>query len=343
MLPLTKDIYLPQTLPTHKLYDYILVQARTVMIKKHSKHFDILEAKKAYKEGRNISELLRLQKNIDSNTSEIIETAYDLRAGAYIERILKTPEQPIAYATELGSILDNHITEVDSLLDVGTGELTTLSHLIRRLGKKPKEIFAFDISWSRIYKGISYAKNVMGVDYNLLKPFVADINEIPLLDKSINISTSSHALEPNGEQLKELLGELFRVTINKLILFEPCFEINTEEGKQRMQRHRYIKNIDGVVEELGGRLTEKIIIKNNSQHLNPTVCFIITPPPLAQEISPKKAEIKSSIFSVPGTNIPLREVEGYYFSNQVGLCYPMLKGIPILRSNAAILASSLCD
>jgi hypothetical protein len=183
----------------------------------------------------------------------------------------------------------------------------------------------------------------MGADYRLLKLFVADINEIPLRDKSINITTSSHALEPNGGTLKELLSELFRITIDKLVLFEPCFEINTEEGKQRMERLGYIKNIDGVVEELGGKLIEKITIKNTINPLNPTVCFIITPPPSVKEVPSTKANSKRSMFSVPGTDIPLIKVEDYFFSNQVGLCYPTLKAIPILKSNAAILASSLCD
>ena len=313
------------------------------MTKRQLKHFDLLEAKKAYKEGRNITELLRSQKNIGSNTSEIIETAYDLQAGSYIEHMLNNKEQSQAYTTELAFILEKHIKKTDSLLDIGTGELTTLSHLIHKLEKKPKKVFAFDISWSRMYKGKKYAKDVMGADYKLLKLFVADINEIPLHDKSINITTSSHALEPNGGKAKELLSELFRITIDKLVLFEPCFEINTEEGKQRMERLGYIKNIDGVVAELGGKLMDKIIIKNISTPLNPTVCFIITPPPLVKEISPNKSDFKRGIFSVPGTNIPLIAEEGYYFSNQVGLCYPTLKAIPILKSNAAILASSLCD
>jgi ubiquinone/menaquinone biosynthesis C-methylase UbiE len=313
------------------------------MNKRQLKHFDLLEAKKAYKEGKNVTALLRSQKNIDSNTSEIIETAYDLQAGSYIEKILNNHVQAHAYTTELALILDKHIKETNSLLDIGTGELTTLSHLIYKLTKKPKKIFAFDISWSRIYKGKNYAKEVMGADYRLLKLFVADINEIPLRDKSINITTSSHALEPNGGTLKELLSELFRITIDKLVLFEPCFEINNQEGKQRMERLGYIKNIDGVVEELGGKLIEKIIIKNTINPLNPTVCFIITPPPSAKKVPSTKANSKRSMFSVPGTDIPLIKVEDYLFSNQVGLCYPTLKAIPILKSNAAILASSLCD
>jgi ubiquinone/menaquinone biosynthesis C-methylase UbiE len=315
---------------------------KTAMIKKQLKHFDLLEAKRAYKEGKNITELLRSQKNIDSNTSEIIETAYDLQAGSYIENMLNNNTQAQAYTTELASILDNHITKTNSLLDIGTGELTTLSHLIYKLTKKPKKVFAFDISWSRIHKGKNYAKEVMGADYRLLKLFVADINEIPLRDKSINITTSSHALEPNGGTLKELLSELFRITIDKLVLFEPCFEINTQEGKQRMERLGYIQNIDGVVEELGGKMIEKIVIKNTINPLNPTVCFVITPPLLVTEIPFPKDKVKQSVFSVPGTDIPLIKVEDYFFSNQVGLCYPTLKAIPILKSNTAILASSLC-
>jgi ubiquinone/menaquinone biosynthesis C-methylase UbiE len=313
------------------------------MTKRQLKHFDLIGAKKAYKEGRNITELLRSQKNINSNTPEIIETAYDLQAGSYIEAILNNHAQAQAYTTELASVLDNHITKTTSLLDIGTGELTTLSHLIRRLRKKPKKVFAFDISWSRIYKGKNYAKEVMGADYKILKLFVADINEIPLRDKSINITTSSHALEPNGGTLKELLSELFRITIDKLVLFEPCFEINTEEGKQRMERLGYIKNIDSVVEDLGGKLIDKIIIKNTINPLNPTVCFIITPPPVSKEVPTLKGNIKRNVFSVPGTDIPLKKVQDYFFSNKVGLCYPILKSIPILKSNAAILASALCD
>lgn len=311
--------------------------------KKQLHHFDILEARNAFKEGRNITELLRSQKSVNANSSEIIEASYDIQAGSYIDNIVNNPIKAAAYIGELTSILDKHLTGSDTLLDIGTGELTIISNILRQLENKPKSVFAFDISWSRIYKGIDYAKALMGDDYKRLKSFVADINEIPLLNKSINISTSSHALEPNGGKLKELLDELFRVTIDKLILFEPCFEINTEEGKQRMERLKYIKNIDGAVEELGGKLIEKIIIKNIANPLNPTVCFIITPPPIVKEISRNNSDIESSIYSVPGTNIPLKDVGEYYFSNQLGLCYPTLKSIPILKTSASILASSLCN
>lgn len=108
------------------------------------------------------------------------------------------------YTEELAAILDKYIGSGTSILDIGTGELTTLSLLVKKLQSKPENIYAFDISWSRIYKGLSFAKKHMGDDYGRLTPFVGDITEIPLRNNSINITTSSHALEPNGQNLRQL-------------------------------------------------------------------------------------------------------------------------------------------
>ncbi len=312
------------------------------MTKRELNYFDILEAKKKYAEGQNITEHLRAQKNVASNTSEIIETAYDLQAGTYIEHVKNNPAKAASYTNELAQILSKHVKQTDLLVDIGTGELTTLSPLINGLIQKPKAIYAFDISRSRIFKGLEYAKEKLAHHYKLLTPFVANISEIPLLDKSINITTSSHALEPNGEKLKELMTELFRVTIDKLVLFEPCFEINSEEGKQRMARLGYIQNLDGVVESLGGKVIEKIMIKSISNPLNPTVCFVIKPPIVVSQTSIKRHG-EANIFSVPGTNIPLRIIDNFYFSDQTGLCYPILRNIPVFKSSSAILASALSE
>jgi len=305
-------------------------------------NFDILEAKKAYANGENITELLRAQKNLGWNTPEIIETAYDLQAGSYIADIIRDPSHSKLYTAELAEILQEHIREGDSLLDIGTGELTTLSQLMCKLKQLPKAVYAFDISWSRISKGIAYSEMLLKNKFKIIKPFVAEISEIPLPNKSINITTSSHALEPNGGRLKDLMIELFRVTINKLVLFEPCFEINTDEGKIRMERLGYIKNIDGIVQELGGKIIEKIVIKNISNPINPTVCFVIIPPSNS-ELSNTHFHNSKIFYSVPGTEIPLEKVKKFYFSEKVGLCYPILNGIPILKSSTAILASSLRD
>ncbi|WP_148050408.1 class I SAM-dependent methyltransferase [Pseudomonas brassicacearum] len=306
------------------------------------KHFNMLAARQAYAQGQNITELLRQQKQLSYNSPEIIEAAYDLQAGTYIDYVENNLTQAQAYAGELAGLLSQHLKPQDSLLDIGTGELTTLSLIARQLPFPPDHLYAFDISWSRVHKGMAFAQQHMGDTFERLTPFIADISEIPLLDKSVNITVSSHALEPNGETLSELLEELFRVTIDKLVLFEPCYEINSEQGRQRMDRLGYIKNIAGVVEQLGATLVEQIPIKTSPNPLNPTVCFVITPPDVATRHAPTVRR-PGKVFSVPGSNLPLENLDGFYCSQDTGLCFPVLKSLPILKSSAAILASALMD
>jgi hypothetical protein len=149
-------------------------------------------------------------------------------------------------------------------------------------------------------------------------------------------------LEPNGKNLHQLMLELFRVTTEKLILFEPCYEINSEKGKKRMDKLGYIKNIDKTIKKLKGKILEKIIIKNPSNSLNPTVCFVVSPPKTINVAKYKNLN-KKNIFTVPGTDFNITKIDNFYHSNATGLCFPILKSIPILKSNNAILASCLSN
>ena len=309
------------------------------------KYFDIQSAKAAYAKGENVTQLLREQKNVECNTPEIIEVAYDLQAGTYIKHVETHWDDTIAYATEFAEILDSYVHPEKSVLDIGSGELTTLSLVVNKLGIVPMHVFAFDISWSRIYKGLSFARKHMGNACDRLVPFVAEISEIPLRSKSISITTSSHSLEPNGGNLPSLLAELFRVTVDKVILFEPCYEITSNLGRLRMDKLGYIKGIDVEVERLGGKVDKKIIIKNTkniSDPLNPTVCFVITPPASRIGVSEAYGTL-NQIFSVPGTDIPIEKTETFYYSKDSGLCFPIFKSIPVLMSKSAVLASALQD
>tara|TARA_B100000965_G_scaffold28469_1_gene21088 strand:- start:6698 stop:7624 length:927 start_codon:yes stop_codon:yes gene_type:complete len=304
---------------------------------KSSKYFDILEAKKAFKEGKNVTNYLRDQKNVDINTPEIIETSYDLQSGSYIDFVKKNSDQTELYTRELSSILSNFISKETRFLDIGSGELTTLSYVLNYLKDIPKITYAFDISWSRLFKGTGFAKDILGNSSKSIMPFVAKISEIPLPNKSIDITTSSHALEPNGGNLEELLKELFRVTKDKLVLFEPCYEINSDEGKKRMDSLGYIKNLHIEVEKLGGHLVERLDIKNNENPLNPTSCFIIEPSKvdLASDIN------DSQLICEPLTYHELKKIENFLYSEKTGLSYPVIKSIPILRSDCCVLTTAL--
>ena len=194
-------------------------------------------------------------------------------------------------------------------------------------------VLAFDISWSRLFKGGKFHQKNNKTNISI-EAFVADIKEIPLHGKCIDVVTSNHALEPNGRNLPILLKELFRITKRKLVLFEPSYELNSKEGKERMDRLGYIKNIEAEVEKLGGKVTDIIPICNTSNPLNPTACYVIEP------ASVKSVSLESPKYCVPGTDLKMENNGSFLLSKDTGLVFPVLDGIPILRTNSAILATS---
>ena len=293
-----------------------------------------------YNSGGNITEFLREEFDESSNSSEIIEIAYDAQAGNVFSEYTTIPKETElinSNAEELYSHLIPHLFQGCSLMDVGTGELLTLSLICKNIDI-PIDVLAFDISWSRLYKGRKiWDQNIPNQNLTL-SSFVADMKKIPLLSKSIDITTSMLALEPNGRNLEILLKELFRVTKGKCVLFEPSYKHNSDEGKKRMDRLGYIKDIEETAENLGGRIIDVIPIKKVLNPLNLPACFVIEPS--RNDIT---NEHNADRFTVPGTDFPLTLDEEFLTSTDTGLVFPILKEIPILKEDAAILATSLFE
>ncbi|MGF1743302.1 class I SAM-dependent methyltransferase [Vibrio profundum] len=301
-------------------------------------YLDLMKAKQVYSEGGNITSFLREQFRESHNTSEIIEIAYDLQSGSYTKHANLYREGSEMFAEGLANKLRPHLNKHKSLMDVGSGELTTLSLMLNHLDSCMSKVYSLDISWSRMYRGLEFFReNTFSKDIKLT-PFVADIKQIPLSSKSIDIVTSVHALEPNGSNLPSLLKEMFRVTREKCILFEPSYELNSEDGKRRMDKLGYIKNIEGIVRKLGGNVLDVDLLDYSANRMNPTACYIIEPPNV--DIVERHDEIT---FSVPGTDFLLKKYGSFLASPDTGLLFPKLKGIPILKHDSAILATSFFD
>ena len=298
------------------------------------KFIDLKDVRKIYKNKKNITEWLKKKFRKTHNTSEIIEIAYDLQAGTYIKFAKSNLKYFKLYTKELSKILDDHVISNNSLLDIGTGELTTLTYLLNYMIKKPSKVYAFDLSWSRLIKGKNFFKKNIKNKKIRLSLFSADMELIPLHSKCIDFIISNHALEPNGGNLENLLSELFRVAKKKVILFEPSYELNSIKGKQRMDKLGYIKNINSVVSKLGGQLIDFIPIKQALNPLNPTACYVISPPRI------KIKKMSKIIFSIPGTDYPLKKEFDFYVSKETGLAYPIFKGIPILKNSSKILVTA---
>lgn len=297
---------------------------------------NISALKEAYNRGENITLLLRNSGNpdsIDTNSSHAIEIAYDLQAGTYIERSTTNQTELKRYASEIYSLCSEHITEGDSILDCGTGELTTLSALSHHLPTNVS-LLAFDISLSRVRKGKNHTELAMRQDLrSSLQVFVGEMNEIPVPSKSIDIVFTSHALEPNYGMEQTLISEILRVARKKAILFEPSYEHGSMEVKSRMQRLGYIRDLPSHINAAGGKLVSIEPLPNPSNPLNPTYCYIIEP----EEIADYQAENASTPFACPISGKLLSRKSNYWWSKDGGYCYPEIEGIPCLRASHAIL------
>ena len=232
---------------------------------------ELTDCKRAYANGENIIQLLKTKYKDRFNLSEMIEISYDLQSGTYIDYFNSNKELYKKVADEKAEFIKKHFPAVSSLCDCGCGELTSDLYLFQCL-KKITTFFAFDISWSRVRTGAQFfTLNQM----QLPKLFLADIGEIPLPDNSIDVVITQHALEPNHGSEEKLIKELVRVARYGCVLFEPSYELGTDEQKKRMEKHGYIRGLPQLFSKLDVDLVENKLLHNYTNELNRTAAYII--------------------------------------------------------------------
>ena len=285
--------------------------------------------KELYSRGGNIIQYLKKLKDSKSNKTEDILISYDLQSGSYIKEASIDNKFIQKYCGALAKVINN-ISNVDSILEVGVGEATTLSNLTVNLKERPSKIFGFDISWSRL----KFAKNLLK-DFKIhgVSLFVADLFKIPLLDNSIDVVYTSHSIEPNGGKEKEALEELFRITKKYLILLEPSFEFANNEGRSRMKSHGYVTELFKTAQNLGYSIIEHRLFDYSNNPLNPTGIIII---------KKDATDFNNSDLICPISNHKLfKHGESFLYSDDASLAYPILEDIPCLLSDNSILATHL--
>lgn len=284
----------------------------------------ISEVKKIYARGGNIMDFLRNASKSSNNTTEAILISYDFQAGTYVEFVRNNQEFVDKYTGAIANVINQ--LPCNSLIEAGVGEATTLGNVVEHLKDRPKEVYGFDLSWSRIKYGQKYLKekNITG---NL---FTGNLFSAPIADNSVDIVYTSHSIEPNGGKEREALMELYRITNKYLVLLEPAYEYADDAGKERMEKLRYVKGLYGIAKALGYKIIEYRKFDYFSNPLNPTGLIVIE----------KKGESRrKEVLACPISKSSLVRESNVYFSRESSLAYPIVADVPCLLPENAVLAT----
>lgn len=296
-----------------------------------NKFEQLKKVKELHASGENIIAFLKSLEGSEKNSIDDILISYDFQSGSYIRNFSENRDLKYKYSSAIADVI-NQLGDFDSIMEVGVGEATTYADVVANLNHRPSKLLGFDISWSRI----KFAKGFLG-DHGIkdVSLFTANLYSVPLEDNAVDVVYTSHSLEPNGGEEEAALRELFRITNKYLVLLEPAYELASEEAKQRMRTHGYVKGLKSTAEKLGYPVIAYRLFDYATNPMNPTGLLIL-----------KKDESKSSKEAIelrcPITHAELKPYnDQFLFAESCGLAYPVLDGVPCLLKENAILATHL--
>ncbi|GJM70174.1 hypothetical protein HMSSN036_23900 [Paenibacillus macerans] len=235
--------------------------------------------------------------------------------------------------------------DIYSIAEAGVGEAVSLGNVLRRMGRRPRNIYGFDLAWSRVKYGYSFLRelDIDSEDFDNLQLFTGDMFCTPFLDNSIDVVFTVHAVEPNGGREREALTELFRITRKYLVLLEPAYELADEKSRERMLSHGYVTSLYKTAMELGYDVMEHRLFDVSLNPLNPTGLLIIRKEITEEERIHEEGILDSGPLCCPLTHTALHKFESSYYSPKSMLAYPILNGIPCLLPQNAIVATHFMD
>jgi SAM-dependent methyltransferase len=289
----------------------------------------------AYARGENAMayarEALRADGIVGRNQRLATLIAYDLQAGSYVEGARANPSEKQRWCRQLAELIAPVLPKGGSLLELGVGEATTLAGVLAELRRG--RAFGFDISWSRI----NVANNWLRDQSQVAELFVGDLLNIPLADNSIDVIYSSHSLEPNGGREEEAIAECLRVARQAVVLIEPLYELASTEAQSRMRYHGYVRGLRETAERLGAIIVDYRLLEHTVNPLNPSGVLAFRK--VASAHAEPASALVDEIWKCPLSGVKLEKTREGFFAPDVGITYPILAGVPLLRAEHAVVAS----
>lgn len=160
---------------------------------------------------------------------------------------------------------------LDSILEVGAGELVTLDEFLKKIKKKPKKVGAIDISFKRLLKGQNFF-NKKNKKIDLLAR--ADASQLPFPDNSFDMVYTVHVIEQVPSLYLKIVKELVRVSSNIIILIEPSYEFGSNSSKKNIFKKGYTQIKDSDFNRLDYKLIYRDIMELRS-YINGTEIVVL--------------------------------------------------------------------
>ncbi len=302
--------------------------------------------KELYDANVNIMQYFREKNNVENNTLNSILTSYDLQAGSYIqnweengmgdnyhingERVeLSSKDFKDKFSVCLAERLNRY--DFSTVLEAGAGEATTLNFVAEKLNNKNAKFYGFDLAPSRVMQ----AQRFMSAQHNEADLIAANLFQTPYPDNAFDIIYTVHALEPNTNKVKEIVEELYRITNKYLVLVEPSYELGNEATRANIDKHKYIKNLKATIDNLGYKILEYELFPVGTYANQPAIMVI--------EKNGKAENSKAVNYVCPVCHKELISRDGNYFCEDCMVVYPVLKNVPLLTKENAILFTQYLD
>lgn len=292
------------------------------------------ELKTAYDNGQNLMKLLNPESS-DETRQDHIELSYDLQSGNYARQFDAKPEireRKKTYTAALKAVIQE-LGEVDSVLDAGVGEGTTLWSLFSQYDVIPSTIHGTDLCWSRLAVCRNWLANQDPAIS--IEVFSASLSELPYKDNSFDLVYTTHAIEPNRGHEEAILTELYRVAGRFIVLIEPAYEFASDEARARMDEHNYCRGLAAIAKEKGYNLVRYEVFEQGVNPMNPSALFVIEKNADASNCDPGLV--------CPRYKTPLKMYSDCCFSEESMRAYPVIGGIPFLRSSHGVIASRFVE
>ena len=234
--------------------------------------YDAAEIRALFDRGENIIGWIQSREGAQTNSETAILYSYDVQAGSYVAELADEARRQFKddFGRRLASVLDE--LAPTSLLDAGVGEATSLAPVLRHMAARPAHVLGFDLSLSRLL----YArKHLADHDRPDVVLFTAGLDNIPLASASVDVVLTMHAVEPNHGREDVILGELLRVARRHLVMIEPSYELASAEGRARMERLGYVRELPAALERLGHPARRVEPWPLNANPLNPAALIVV--------------------------------------------------------------------